>query len=85
MFSIQDHSYNLLNQFIVRELSEEEKEEIVVSEDFHKFFDRTSRIIERALDEEIDYFIDYTGASGEDGDKYVSFVHSFSKYENVVI
>ncbi|KAG1651970.1 Cytoplasmic dynein 1 intermediate chain 2 [Nymphon striatum] len=56
------------NKSKAHDLSDEEKQQIIVSENFNKFFDRTSRIIERALDEEIDYFIDYTGASGEDGD-----------------
>ena len=49
------------------ELSEEEKKAILMSEDFHKFFDRTSRIMERALFEE-DFYVDYTGkdSSGKD-------------------
>eukprot|EP00095_Tigriopus_kingsejongensis_P005434 maker-scaffold224_size251237-snap-gene-0.13 protein:Tk05434 transcript:maker-scaffold224_size251237-snap-gene-0.13-mRNA-1 annotation:"cytoplasmic dynein 1 intermediate chain isoform x7" len=45
-----------------KELSEEEKQLIVMSEEFQQFFDRTSRIVERALYEDIDVFKDYTGA-----------------------
>ncbi|XP_077993795.1 cytoplasmic dynein 1 intermediate chain 2-like [Glandiceps talaboti] len=52
---------------ILRELTEEEKKQIITSEDFVKFFDRSSRIMERALFEEIDIFTDYTG--GDDADK----------------
>lgn len=52
----------------VRELSEEEKQMIILSMDFQRFLDRTSRILERALAESIDIYIDYTGTmDGEDG------------------
>lgn len=44
-----------------KDLSEEEKQLIVMSEEFQQFFDRTSRIVERALYEDIDVFKDYTG------------------------
>lgn len=50
----------------VRELSEEEKQMIVLSEDFQRFVDRAGRIVERALAESADIYIDYTGV--EDGD-----------------
>ncbi|XP_017792590.1 PREDICTED: cytoplasmic dynein 1 intermediate chain-like [Habropoda laboriosa] len=52
----------------VRELSEEEKQMIILSEDFQRFLDRTSRIVERALGESIDIYTDYMGTmDGEDG------------------
>ncbi|XP_076290171.1 cytoplasmic dynein 1 intermediate chain short wing isoform X36 [Lasioglossum baleicum] len=52
----------------VRELSEEEKQMIILSEDFQRFFDRTSRIVERALGESVDIYTDYAGnMDGEDG------------------
>ncbi|XP_074653456.1 cytoplasmic dynein 1 intermediate chain 1-like isoform X2 [Tubulanus polymorphus] len=52
-----------------RELSEEEKKQILLSEDFFKFFDRTSRVVERALTEELpDFYVDYTGRDGKDTD-----------------
>lgn len=52
----------------VRELSEEEKQMIILSEDFQRFLDRTSRILERALGETVDIYTDYTGTmDGEDG------------------
>nr|CAG4643850.1 EOG090X03UT [Lepidurus arcticus] len=47
----------------VRELSEEEKQMIVLSQEFHKFFDSSTRIVERALSENVDLFVDYTGAA----------------------
>lgn len=46
-----------------RDLSEEEKQMILISEDFQRFFGQSSRIIERALSEHVDLFIDYTGAN----------------------
>ncbi|KFM68344.1 Cytoplasmic dynein 1 intermediate chain 2, partial [Stegodyphus mimosarum] len=53
----------------VRELSEEEKKQIMLREDFHQFFDRATRIIERALYEDVDILVDYTGTGEEqDGD-----------------
>lgn len=55
-------------EFIVRELSEEEKQMIILSEDFQRFLDRSSRIVERALGESVDIYTDYTGTiDGEDG------------------
>ncbi|XP_013381208.1 cytoplasmic dynein 1 intermediate chain 2 isoform X2 [Lingula anatina] len=50
----------------VRELSEEEKQQIMMSEDFVRFFDRSTRLIERALAEDVpNIFVDYSG-TGED-------------------
>ncbi|XP_043519082.1 cytoplasmic dynein 1 intermediate chain-like isoform X33 [Frieseomelitta varia] len=52
----------------VQELSEEEKQMIILSEDFQRFLDRTSRIVERALGESVNIYSDYTGTmDGEDG------------------
>ncbi|KAK9871147.1 hypothetical protein WA026_011429 [Henosepilachna vigintioctopunctata] len=51
----------------VRELSEEEKQMIILSEDFQHFIDRAGRIMERALCESIDIYTDYSGGLGEDG------------------
>ena len=46
----------------VAELSQEEKEAIMMSDDFHKFFDRTTRLMERAMCEDHQsLFVDYTG------------------------
>jgi dynein intermediate chain len=44
-----------------KDLSDEEKQKIMMSDDFHKFFDRSSRLVERALYEDINVFVDYTG------------------------
>nr|SVE75672.1 EOG090X03UT [Daphnia hispanica] len=49
-----------------RELSEEEKQMILMTEDFQRFFGQSSRIVERALSEHVDIFTDYTGASETD-------------------
>lgn len=51
-----------------RELSEEEKQMIILTEDFQRFIDRSGRIIERALAESSDIYTDYTGLlENEDG------------------
>lgn len=52
----------------VAELSQEEKEAIMMSDEFHKFFDRTTRLMERAMCEDSQsLFVDYTGGF-EDGE-----------------
>lgn len=52
----------------LRELSEEEKQMIMITEDFQRFLDRGGRIMERALAEGADIYADYTGLlENEDG------------------
>lgn len=51
----------------MRELSEEEKQMIILSEDFQRFMDRAGRIMERALAETVDIYTDYSGAEGDEG------------------
>jgi len=51
----------------IRELSEEEKQMIILSEDFQRFIDRAGRIMERALGESVDIYADYSGIMGDDG------------------
>ncbi|XP_051562684.1 dynein, cytoplasmic 1, intermediate chain 2a isoform X3 [Myxocyprinus asiaticus] len=48
------------------ELTEEEKKQILHSEEFTTFFDHSSRIIERALSEQVDVFFDYSGRDLQD-------------------
>lgn len=45
--------------FFVRDLSEEEKHAITASDDFFDFIERSSKVIERTLDEEYDVLADY--------------------------
>ena len=45
-----------------RELSEEEKAQIVQSEKFSSFVNRTARYMERALATDTNIFLDYTGS-----------------------
>ncbi|KAK3582738.1 hypothetical protein CHS0354_039782 [Potamilus streckersoni] len=52
----------------VRELSEEEKKQILMSEEFQSFFMNTSRLMERALAEEVDIFENILYNSGEGRD-----------------
>ncbi|XP_054940983.1 cytoplasmic dynein 1 intermediate chain 1 isoform X7 [Physeter macrocephalus] len=64
-----------------RELTEEEKQQILHSEEFLIFFDRTIRVIERALAEDSDIFFDYSGRELEekDGDVQAGANLSFSR------
>lgn len=40
----------------------------ILSEEFQRFLDRSSRVVERALGESVDIYTDYTGIiDGEDG------------------
>ncbi|XP_013856720.1 cytoplasmic dynein 1 intermediate chain 2 isoform X1 [Austrofundulus limnaeus] len=48
------------------ELTEEEKLQILHSEEFTNFFEHSTRIIERALSEHIDVFFDYSGRDLEE-------------------
>ncbi|XP_076827081.1 cytoplasmic dynein 1 intermediate chain 1 isoform X9 [Brachyhypopomus gauderio] len=64
-----------------RELTEEEKQQIVHSEDFLVFFDRSIRVVERALAEDSDIFFDYSGRDMEDreGDTQAGLNLSFNR------
>ncbi|KAA8896301.1 WD40-repeat-containing domain protein [Sphaerosporella brunnea] len=56
--------------FFARELTEEEKAAITASEDFLDFIERSSKVVERALDMEYDVLADYgLGVNGEDADQ----------------
>ncbi|KAJ8255412.1 hypothetical protein GJAV_G00204590 [Gymnothorax javanicus] len=48
------------------ELTEEEKLQILHSEEFVTFFDHSTRIVERALSEQVDVFFDYSGRDLEE-------------------
>lgn len=53
----------------VQELSEEEKQMIILSGEFQRFLDRAGRLMERAVCESVDIYTDYTGIT--DGDEAV--------------
>lgn len=53
-------------KFTVRELSEEQKEMIILSEDFQRFVIKAGRIVERALTESVDIYTDYIGGGDAD-------------------
>uniref|UniRef100_A0AAY4AVY6 Cytoplasmic dynein 1 intermediate chain, DH IC n=1 Tax=Denticeps clupeoides TaxID=299321 RepID=A0AAY4AVY6_9TELE len=63
------------------ELTEEEKQQITHSEDFVIFFDRSIRVVERALAEDSDIFFDYSGRDMEDreGDMQAGSNLSFNR------
>lgn len=52
---------------VIKELTEEEKMQILSNDEFVRFFNRATRIVERALfqNESPDIFIDYSGAKGD--------------------
>ncbi|XP_051948802.1 cytoplasmic dynein 1 intermediate chain 1 isoform X2 [Xyrauchen texanus] len=50
----------------LRELTEEEKQQVLHSEEFLIFFDRSIRVMERALAEDSNIFFDYSGRDLED-------------------
>ncbi|KAJ7415421.1 Cytoplasmic dynein 1 intermediate chain 1 [Willisornis vidua] len=64
-----------------RELTEEEKQQVLHSEEFLIFFDRTICVIERALAEDSDIFFDYSGRDVEekDGDVQAGANLSFNR------
>ncbi|XP_028927075.1 cytoplasmic dynein 1 intermediate chain 1 isoform X3 [Ornithorhynchus anatinus] len=64
-----------------RELTEEEKQQILHSEEFLIFFDRTIRVMERALAEDSDIFFDYSGREldEKDGDVQAGVNLSFHR------
>ena len=54
----------------VIELSDEQKEHILNSGEFSKFFDKATRLMERALCETVDITFDYSGAEAEETEGY---------------
>lgn len=53
----------------VIELSEDQKKQILHSQEFGKFFDKATRLMERVLGESVDFTIDYSGAETDDLDR----------------
>jgi dynein intermediate chain len=53
------------------DLTDDEKDALMKTEEFQRFFDRTTRIIERALDEGPDIFTDYSGIDADDQERWV--------------
>lgn len=51
---------------VLRELTEEERQQILHSSEFQSFFDCSIRVMERALAEDGDIFFDYSGRDLDD-------------------
>lgn len=73
----------------MKDLTEDEKKQILISEDFQSFFSRTTRIVERVLAEnDDDVYVDYAGGDNEGKDEWVSFggggylMKRWENYEN---
>ncbi|XP_068188946.1 cytoplasmic dynein 1 intermediate chain 1 isoform X3 [Antennarius striatus] len=66
---------------VLRELTEEERQQILHSSEFQSFFDCSIRVMERALAEDSDIFFDYSGRDMEDkeGDSGNGSSLSFSR------
>ncbi|XP_078146431.1 dynein cytoplasmic 1 intermediate chain 1a isoform X3 [Centroberyx gerrardi] len=66
---------------VLRELTEEERQQILHSSEFQSFFDCSIRVMERALAEDSDIFFDYSGRDLEDkeGDLASGSSLSFSR------
>lgn len=68
MKSFDDSVCDMICAFfiVVKELSEEQKEMIILSEEFQKFVIKAGRIVERALTESVDIYTDYIGGGDTD-------------------
>lgn len=62
----------------VRELSNDEKQTILLSSEFQKFVSRAGRVIERALAESVDIYTDYTGGGDNENAQLVLRVYIFT-------
>lgn len=51
---------------MLRELTEEERQQILHSSEFQSFFEGSIRVMERALAEDCDIYFDYSGRNLED-------------------
>ena len=49
-----------------REFSEEEKKVLMMTENFHEFFNRSTRLVERALAEDDHLYLDYSHNYSQD-------------------
>jgi len=58
--------FRFLCLYLVKELSEEQKQMIILSEDFQSFVLKTGRVMERALSESVDIYTDYIGGGDAD-------------------
>jgi len=48
-----------------RIMTDEEYKQVLVTDEFVRFFDRASRVVERAIAEDVDIFTDYMGDAGQ--------------------
>lgn len=64
-----------------KELTEEEKLQILHSGEFLSFFERGSRIVERALAEQVDVCFDYSGRDLEDKEGWDAWKKLLSSWE----
>uniref|UniRef100_A0A8C9YRJ7 Cytoplasmic dynein 1 intermediate chain 1 n=1 Tax=Sander lucioperca TaxID=283035 RepID=A0A8C9YRJ7_SANLU len=62
----QDEDDNRENKEVLRELTEEERQQILHSSEFQSFFECSIRVMERALAEDSNIFFDYGGRELED-------------------
>lgn len=69
-----------------KDLSEEEKETILMSQNFRRFFDRSCRVLERALCENsVDIFVDYSKSADADDAGYNSQTAFYANAKNTCL
>ncbi|XP_046704019.1 cytoplasmic dynein 1 intermediate chain 1 isoform X2 [Silurus meridionalis] len=78
---VEDNQESMKDNEHPKELTGEERQQIVHSEDFLIFFDRSIRLVDRALAEDLDIFFDYSGRDMEDkeGETQAGFNLSFNR------
>ncbi|KAL7031504.1 hypothetical protein ACKWTF_007040 [Chironomus riparius] len=64
--AITPQEYKKDDMKIAKELSEEQKQMIILSEDFQRFVLKSGKVMERALSEVVDIYTDYIGGSESD-------------------
>lgn len=67
-----ENNKNARVKFLVVELSEEQKQMIILSDDYQRFVMKAGRVMERALWETEDIYTDYIGGGDIDEATYVN-------------
>lgn len=70
---------------VLRELTEEERQQILHSSEFQSFFDCSIRVMERALAEDSNIFFDYSGRDLEDKEGWAGRRGEVGKEESLCV
>lgn len=77
--------WTIVFSFTVKELSDEQKQMIILSEDFQRFVLKSGKIMERALSETVDIYADYIGGSDSDEALWVLSEYFLISSDNILI